>query len=245
MPAAFAAKLLGIPVFLQESDAVPGLSNRWVGKFSDAVFLGFAEAAEYFPGRECVVTGQLLNPDIAWGASGNGAAGIGERTSDSRLRVLAVGGSLGSARVFEAVYRAANDLPDVDFEVVLGKLNVGLRKKFETLPNVVCHDFLSQEDIAVAYARSDVVVTRAGATSLAEIEASGTEMVIVPLEGSANDHQWANARAFAAKGYEVLPESSLSELASALRSAFSKKSRRSAVSAADGVRKTVRVLLGR
>ncbi|MDQ1343999.1 MAG: UDP-N-acetylglucosamine--N-acetylmuramyl-(pentapeptide) pyrophosphoryl-undecaprenol [Patescibacteria group bacterium] len=56
LPAAIAAKTLGIPVYLQESDAIPGLSNRSVGKFSKTVFLGFAEAAKYFPGKECVVS---------------------------------------------------------------------------------------------------------------------------------------------------------------------------------------------
>lgn len=83
-----------------------------------------------------------------------------------------MGGSLGSTRVFDAVYRCAQSLPDVDFEIVLGKLNRGLREKFSELQNVVCYDFLSQTEMAEAYARSDVVVTRAGATSLAEIEAS-------------------------------------------------------------------------
>ena len=56
LPAAFAAKTLGIPVYLQESDAIPGLSNRWVGKFSKTVFLGFENAAKYFPDKECVVS---------------------------------------------------------------------------------------------------------------------------------------------------------------------------------------------
>lgn len=57
-----------------------------------------------------------------------------------------------------------------------------MRLKFASLSNVVCHDFLSQSDLAKSYALADLVVTRAGATSLAEIEASGSDMVIIPLE---------------------------------------------------------------
>lgn len=66
LPAAMAAKILDIPVFLQESDSIPGLSNRAVSRFSETVFLGFPEAVEYFPNVRCVVSGQLLDPTINW-----------------------------------------------------------------------------------------------------------------------------------------------------------------------------------
>lgn len=74
--------------------------------------------------------------------------------------------------MFSAVRSAAKSLPETVFEIVLGKLNSGMRSKFEGLANVECHDFLSQKEMAEAYARADLVITRAGATSLAEIEAS-------------------------------------------------------------------------
>lgn len=66
VPGALAAKMLGIPVYLHESDAIPGLANRWVGRFSRTVFLGFSEAASYFTMARTITVGQLLNPDIAW-----------------------------------------------------------------------------------------------------------------------------------------------------------------------------------
>lgn len=237
LPAAVAAKTLGIPVYLQESDAVPGLSNRWVGKFSDVVFLGFAEAARYFPGKECVVSGQLLDPTIPWGNFPN-------VRKTARPLVLAIGGSLGSSRVFEAVFAAAETLPEYDFEIVLGKLNTGLREKFSKLPNVVCHDFLAQTDMAEAYARATAVITRAGATSLAEIEASGADMLIVPLEGSANDHQRANAAAYATKGYGVLYEKDLPLLSGKLVELVGKgrDPRTKSDSASKGIAKVVEVL---
>lgn len=101
-----------------------------------------------------------------------------------------------------------------------------MRLKFSSLPNVVCHDFLSQSDLARAYAASDLVITRAGATSLAEIEASNSDMIVVPLEGSANDHQRANAAAYAAKGYEVLFEKDLSSLPDRVRSSLAKEEKK-------------------
>lgn len=126
-------------------------------------------------------------------------------------------------------------MPETDFEIVLGKLNVGLRSKFEVLSNVVCHDFLSQIDMAKAYARADIVVTRAGATSLAEIEASGARMVIVPLEGSANDHQRANAAAYAAKGYPTVFEKDLASLTDAIVQTLSEKAGKNPAPATNGI----------
>ncbi|MFZ3231971.1 MAG: glycosyltransferase [Patescibacteria group bacterium] len=137
-----------------------------------------------------------------------------------------MGGSLGSTRVFEAVFETAKKMPGARFEVVLGKLNAPMRLKFSSLSNVVCHDFLSQEDLAKAYASSDLVVTRAGATSLAEIEASEADMVIIPLEGSANDHQRANAASYCEKGYAVLFEKDISNLAELVRSTLSKEAKK-------------------
>ncbi len=207
LPVAVAAKVLGIPVYLHESDAIPGLANRWVGRFSKTVFLGFAEAAKYFPKAETAVVGQLLNPDVDWEKV------RGERSSErSAPVVLVVCGSLGSSRVFEAVLEAVETLPDVRFEVVLGTLNADYRERFERFSNVTCHDFLSQSEMAEAYARAGMAVTRAGATTLGELEAAGIPMLIVPLEGSANNHQWANARAFERKGQRILAEKDLKGL---------------------------------
>lgn len=114
MPAAIAAKCLDIPVFLQESDSIPGMSNRAVAKFSKTVFLGFPEAVEYFPDKECVVSGQLLDPGIDWGKG---------RIQSLRPKVLVMGGSLGSSRIFQSVLAIVPTLSEIDFEIVLGKLN--------------------------------------------------------------------------------------------------------------------------
>ncbi|MDQ1344000.1 MAG: UDP-N-acetylglucosamine--N-acetylmuramyl-(pentapeptide) pyrophosphoryl-undecaprenol [Patescibacteria group bacterium] len=159
--------------------------------------------------------------------------------------MFAIGGSLGSARVFEAVFAAAEILPEYDFEIVLGKLNTGLRKKFSQLPNVVCHDFLAQVDMAKAYAKATLVITRAGATSLAEIEASGTDMLIVPLEGSANGHQRANAAAYAAKGYSVILEKDIAELPKKLKAlmvAARSVSMKKSGSAGEGIARVIRTI---
>lgn len=110
-----------------------------------------------------------------------------------------------------------------------------MRLKFSSLSNVVCHDFLSQSDLARAYADSDLVITRAGATSLAEIEASNADMIIVPLEGSANDHQRANASAYSEKGYEVLLEKDLSLLAERVRSSLAKDEKKNPAPWKNGV----------
>ena len=82
-----------------------------MGKFSKIVFLGFEEAGKYFPDKECVVSGQLLDPSIPWGEFPVSAT--------RKRRVLAIGGSLGSTRVFDAVFETAKKIPGADFDIVL------------------------------------------------------------------------------------------------------------------------------
>jgi UDP-N-acetylglucosamine:LPS N-acetylglucosamine transferase len=120
---------------------------------------------------------------------------------------------------------AAKALPDISFEVALGTLNAEYRAKFAPLENVVCHDFLSQAEMALAYERADLAITRAGATTMGELEAAGCPMLIIPLEGSANDHQKANAEAYAAKGEKVLFEKDLDRLSEELSKLMSRRAR--------------------
>ncbi len=103
-------------------------------------------------------------------------------------------------------------LKDFNIDVILGSLNKHLKPDFEKFPNVTVHEFLSQEKIGKILEKTDITITRAWATSLAELEAFGIKMIIIPLKESANDHQFHNAVAYADKWEIMIEEKDLNTI---------------------------------
>ena len=129
LPAAIAAWMLRIPVYLHESDAIPGLANRIVGKFSKKIFLGFEEASTYFPAGRSEVVGQIISREVILAPYTGESIFPKTKASEGKPKILVVCGSLGSSRVFEAVL----SLPEVIREsynivVTLGTLNTSFRE---------------------------------------------------------------------------------------------------------------------
>ncbi len=195
-PVVAVAALSGIPTAVLEQNSVPGVTNRILGRLVRRVFIAFPAAASYFPGRDV----QLLGNPIR-GSLRSARAGTGE----ARARVLVLGGSQGAHAINELMMGAMTHL-------VAGKTDRG------RLPRVLhqtgaadeqavraCYRELGLsdddvrveafiDDMAAAYAGCDLVVGRAGATTLAEITALGLPAVLVPLPTAADDHQTKNAR---------------------------------------------------
>lgn len=166
LPAAIAAWMLRIPVYLHESDAIPGLANRIVGKFSKKIFLGFAEAAAYFPAGRSEVVGQILSREVILAPYSGESIFPNTKTSEEKPKILVVCGSLGSSRVFEAVLSLPEALREsYNMVVTLGTLNTSFRERFEKV-GIKTYDLLSQPQIMQAYREADIAITRAGATTL-------------------------------------------------------------------------------
>jgi UDP-N-acetylglucosamine:LPS N-acetylglucosamine transferase len=203
-PGVLAARLLRIPVVVHEQNAAPGVVNRV------AVALG-ARAAVSLPDtrlRGSVLTGNPVRAAIvAAGAGGEPAADRG-----GRGYVGVFGGSLGARRVNDATLDLAHrwrDRADRTIRHVTGPRDYqrcvdewtrraagGTRLRYEQVGY--------EDDMPALYARADVVVTRAGAVTVAELAVSATPAIVVPLPGAPSDHQTANGRALAAAGAAVL-----------------------------------------
>jgi UDP-N-acetylglucosamine--N-acetylmuramyl-(pentapeptide) pyrophosphoryl-undecaprenol N-acetylglucosamine transferase len=198
VPGVLAARLLRIPVVVHEQNAVPGLANRL------AVRLG-ARAAVSLPGTElagAVVTG---NPVRA------GVAAL-ERIPDDPALLGVVGGSLGSARLNDAVldlYDRWRARGDVAVHHVAGTRHYDqARHRLERLRrphDALVYELVPYEDhMDDVYGRAALAVCRAGAVTVAELAAAGLPSVLVPWPGAADDHQTGNARAMEAAGAAVL-----------------------------------------
>jgi len=201
-PAVLAARLWRIPVVVHEQNAAPGVVNRV------AVALG-ARAAVSLPGtalRGAAVTGNPVRAEIA--ALGDGAA---TQHSLPGHRVGVFGGSLGAGRINDATIGLAErwrDRTDVSIRHVAGRRDyqrcVDRRNAVRRADDRLAYELVDyDDDMPTLYRSSDVVVTRAGAVTVAELAVSGTPAVLVPLPGAPSDHQSANAAAMVAAGAAV------------------------------------------
>jgi UDP-N-acetylglucosamine--N-acetylmuramyl-(pentapeptide) pyrophosphoryl-undecaprenol N-acetylglucosamine transferase len=202
---AMAGVALGVPVVVSEQNAVPGAANRLVGRFAKA-------AAVPFPGTplpRAVVTGNPVRPQILAvdrSPGGRAAARLALGLPEDR-RVLAVfGGSLGALRLNTAVFGALESWAgrgDLAVRHVVGERDwalVGERSGAEVFYQPVRYD--NQRELSLAAA--DLVVSRAGGNTVAELAAVGVPSVLVPLPGAPGDHQTANARALVDGGAAIL-----------------------------------------
>ena len=202
LPMAIAGKLFWIKLFLHESDSIPWLANRIVARFASKIFLGFESAKVYFKNREVEVIGQILNPELF-----NNIEKSDVKSKNTNLLVIAW--SQWSTRIFEFLLRNIEKLKDFKINVILGSQNTVFREKFEKYSFVNVYDFVDQNILKNLYYTSDIAITRAGATTLAEIEAFNIGMIIIPLTESANNHQYYNALEYEKKWNVLINENEL------------------------------------
>jgi UDP-N-acetylglucosamine--N-acetylmuramyl-(pentapeptide) pyrophosphoryl-undecaprenol N-acetylglucosamine transferase len=241
LPVLLAARRAGKPVILLEPNSIPGRANRLIARWArpDVIGVLMPKAVGYFPTDLRVeMTGYPVRPEILEAERGVGMAAL---RLDPALRTLLVfGGSQGSGHLNEVLLDL---LPRLDAPWAKGWqiLHLGGMINARTLdpaaaPLPVPYHYLPYlHDMEHALAAADLVVGRAGATSLAELAALGLPAVLVPLEGLADNHQVYNAQWMGDAGAAVvLPDRELTpqRLENELAALLSNEERRATLSAA-------------
>ncbi len=215
-PALAAAAALGVPVFLQEQNAYPGITNRLLGRVAKHVFTAYEEAHHYFgsaragesasapahelqaDGHKVLLTGNPLRSSLSQNKLHPAATAKAHYGLDPKVpTLLSFGGSLGSLSI-NLAHEALHDFWNNCGMQLIWQTGEGYFSRFsesETakLPNVHCTPYLNEMDFA--YSAADLVYCRAGALSIAELQLLGKPAVLVPSPNVAGDHQTANARA--------------------------------------------------
>lgn len=189
-PGGLAAWLLRVPLLIHESNAVAGLTNKWLARLSTRVLVGFPGV---LPGKAQRVVGNPVRADIA--ALAEPALRLAGHSGP--LRLLVVGGSLGAQVFNETVPQAlarlnAGVVIDVRHQSGRGKLDDTGKHYRDAGVDAEIEEFVT--DMAAAYGWADIVVCRAGAMTVAELAAAGLAAVLVPYPHAIYDHQTANAR---------------------------------------------------
>jgi UDP-N-acetylglucosamine--N-acetylmuramyl-(pentapeptide) pyrophosphoryl-undecaprenol N-acetylglucosamine transferase len=200
-PVVLAAWMQGIPTAVQEQNALPGFTNKVLGKFVKVVFITFEEARRFFPAGKA----QLLGNPIRRKLMDNY---LRSRVKQDRFTVLVFGGSLGAkglnSRVVDALAHLEDLKDQIHFIHQTGKNDLEMVRKgyADKAYSAEVSEFI--DDMSAAYARADLVVCRSGATTLAELTVCKKASILVPFPYATDNHQEVNAGALVSTGAAVM-----------------------------------------
>lgn len=191
-PAVLAAAITGVPTLLLEQNAVAGSTNRFLSRAASAIAVSFPESAPRLKSR-VVVTGNPVREEIA---------AIPPRPEGPVRSILAFGGSRGASSLNRAWIEALPLLATLPVSVTLqtGEADLSLVQEAVKGSALQVETLSFIDDLPSRLAACDLVVSRSGATTVAELTAAGRASILVPFPFAAHDHQRANARALAAVG---------------------------------------------
>ena len=202
-PVVMAAWLQGLPTAVQEQNALPGLTNRILGRFVKAVFLAFEEAVDSFPPARCHVIGNPIRRKLM-----ENFLRPHQQVAGGPFEVLVFGGSLGAKGLNSRMLDALDHLKDLQgslrFTHQTGKNDLEAVKAGYAAKGFDATVVEFIDDMSEAYAKSALVICRAGATTLAELTVCKKASILVPFPFATDDHQAVNARAMVEAGAAVM-----------------------------------------
>lgn len=210
-PVVASARILGIPVFLQESDIVPGMASRQIAPYALEIFTSFPKT-EFFSPKKVITVGNPIRLELLGGTKESAAKTY--NLVGGRPIIFVMGGSLGAQRINNKIL---NILPRLlaQYEVIhqAGAQNINQLKKEAPFAApkealIYYHPFglANEKELADAYAAADLIISRAGAGSIFEIAAVKKPSILIPLPEAAQNHQVKNAYAYAACGAALVFE---------------------------------------
>lgn len=213
LPAVISGWLLLTPIFLHESDVSPGFTNRIASKFAIEIFTAFPiEKIQYFPAQKMISVGNPIRKEILSGSLKE-AKKLFKLTGEKPV-ILILGGSQGAQIINDKILIILADLLE-NFEIIhqTGQNNFDqVKAEAEVIINEYIKPyyhplpFLNDNELSQAYKAADFIISRAGAGSIFEIAAVGKPSILIPLSGSAQNHQIRNAYIFAETGASIVIE---------------------------------------
>jgi UDP-N-acetylglucosamine--N-acetylmuramyl-(pentapeptide) pyrophosphoryl-undecaprenol N-acetylglucosamine transferase len=222
LPVGLAARLLGIPLVVHESDVTPGIGTKTLAKYAAKIAVGFpVQAYSTLPHDRLVFVGAPLRQEHVGSTK---AAGLKRfKLKSTRPVVLVVGGSQGARAINNAVIRQFDALTEAAQVLhVAGSRDYPelAQVKVDSTSGYQLLEFLDGRAVGDAYAAADIVVARAGANTIAELAANSKPAIIIPISQSAA-HQQANARVLErANAAIILSEDHITELSSTVQHAL-------------------------
>jgi UDP-N-acetylglucosamine--N-acetylmuramyl-(pentapeptide) pyrophosphoryl-undecaprenol N-acetylglucosamine transferase len=200
-PVVLMARLRGIPTAICEQNSIPGLTNKILGRVVRAVFLSFQESARFFKPKKIQLTGNPVRRELVQKLL------AASPPAGERVHVLVSGGSLGAVAVNELAAQALIELAKTTPVTITHQTGekdlVATTKRYaDAGVTADCRAFI--KDMATTYLAADLVIGRAGATTVAELAIAGKPAIFIPYPFAADNHQEINAREMADQGAALM-----------------------------------------
>ena len=201
-PAIFGASVMGAKIILMESNSYPGVTTRLLERFADEVHISFDDSKKYLRKPDKIIlTGNPVRKELGTITKTEAKKSFG--LDEHKFTILVLGGSLGAASINNAVASCVEELEKKSIQIIwqTGK-NYYQSYKNINLNSVKILDFI--EDMNNAYSACDLLVARAGATTIAELSVLGIPSILIPSPHVAENHQYYNAKSLADKNSAVM-----------------------------------------
>tara|TARA_B110000902_G_scaffold97108_1_gene114844 strand:+ start:8499 stop:9590 length:1092 start_codon:yes stop_codon:yes gene_type:complete len=209
-PTLIVANRIGIPTLIQEQNSFPGITNKLLSKKANKICVAYDHLERFFPSDKIIKTGNPVRQDLLTIHSKRAAAVTFFKLDKIKKTILVLGGSLGARKINELIENNLEFFKEQEVQVIwqCGKLYFDDYKKHNDLECVQVHQFINRMDLA--YAASDIIISRAGASSVSELCIVGKPVIFIPSPNVAEDHQTKNAKSIVDKhGAILLKESEL------------------------------------
>jgi len=233
-PTLKAAQKRGVPTLLQEQNSYAGVTNKLLAKRASKICVAYDGMERFFPDEHIVKTGNPVRADICRCSMTQAEAKTALGFDAARPLVLVVGGSLGARTINESMAKGASDIVAAGAQIMwqTGKLYIDTYSSMSaSADDIRIQAFIS--DMATAYKAADLVVARAGAGTISELQILGLPAILVPSPNVAEDHQRKNAQALvdADAAIMILDADAPDSLGSTIVSLLADKPRRDTLAA--------------
>jgi UDP-N-acetylglucosamine--N-acetylmuramyl-(pentapeptide) pyrophosphoryl-undecaprenol N-acetylglucosamine transferase len=198
------ANLKGIPTLIQEQNSYPGITNKLLSKKANVICVAYEGLERFFPKDKIVLTGNPIRKDLLDLKNKQIEGKDTFKLIHSKHSLLVLGGSLGARRINTLIEEKLDFFEANNVQLIwqCGKLYYERYKQYNKLQNVQVHAFLNTMDMA--YAAADLIISRAGASSVSELCVVGKPVLFIPSPNVAEDHQTKNAQSIVDKKAAIL-----------------------------------------
>jgi UDP-N-acetylglucosamine--N-acetylmuramyl-(pentapeptide) pyrophosphoryl-undecaprenol N-acetylglucosamine transferase len=200
------ANSMNIPTVIQEQNSYPGITNKLLSKQANSICVAYENLERFFPRNKIVFTGNPVRQDLLDIEDKREEAIAYFKLDVNKKTLLVLGGSLGARRVNQLIEKELDKFTSLNVQVIwqCGKFYIEDYKKYNK-DNVQVVAFIERMDLV--YAAADIVISRAGASSVSELSIVGKPVIFIPSPNVAEDHQTKNAQAIVnQKGAILLKE---------------------------------------
>ena len=193
-----------IPSLIQEQNSYPGITNKILSKKANKICVAYDGLERFFPEKKILKTGNPVRQDLLSIDNKSIEAKDYFKLNHNKITLLVLGGSLGARRINQLIEEKQEFFQTQNVQVIwqCGKLYYNTYKQFNESKYIQVHAFLNRMDMA--YAAADIIISRAGASSVSELCIVGKPVIFIPSPNVAEDHQTKNANAVVNKNGAIL-----------------------------------------